>query len=136
MKRSILPFLFILVCLLAVGVTSGPPVVQEAMAYSETIVSDEYKHIPYRSPDEEWYTHEISVLSSVTTEVALSTTCPDIDNYMVQYTDVTLGKTATAQWSVEMGTVTGNEVTLVRNTDPSSSVTELVTVTFIDYIFQ
>lgn len=134
MKRSLLPFLFILVCLLAIGVTSGPPIVQEAMAYSETSVSGEYKHIPYRSPDEEWYSQEISVLSSVTTEVAISTTCPDIDNYMVQYGDVTLGKTATAQWAVEMGTVTGNEVTLIRNTDPSSSVTETVTVTFIDYI--
>ena len=107
--------------------------VQPAGAAEATSISGEYVEDANRNDSIKWYTAELSVISTVTTELAISTACPDIDAFMIHYTLTADDVVPASAWSAPLGAVTGYNVTLERDTDPADSTAKTINYTFFDY---
>lgn len=139
MKRILylLPFIGVLLGFMLFGVPEiAPPPMGLAPALIEAAdlnIYGEYVENPAINETVLTYSKEIVVISTVTTEITFSTACEDIDMFMVRYTTSAEDKVPASAFSVPLGDVTGNEVTLVRNTDPSDSEDRAIIYTFYDY---
>lgn len=111
-------------------------------AYVPTVVEGETRWDPFRGPDMTFYVQSVVVVDSVTTDLVVSTACPDVDAYLACYDDMTLQASATAQFHCPLGEVeteapvgmAAGTVTLVR-TDPSVGDDYFVLITLIDYMY-
>lgn len=134
MKRwlHLIPLVLVL---LVITLIVGPDAytVRPVDAAEATSISGEFIEDANRNDSIKWYTGTVTILSTITTELALSTACPDIDAFMIQYTTSAEDKVPASAFSVPLGTVTAYEVTLVRNTDPSDSSNRVINYTFFDY---